>query len=669
MTNLTMYSSNYQCIHDHLQYLNLVLAKLLLTKEDTSSKGLYISKEEVWEVMDSIEQFCECDNDQLISSIYEASKIVASRAELSLKCDKNFAFLKLQTLFGLNQDEILVILLLVAEYVNPKYKKIYAYLNNDVTQKSPTIDIVLDLIANNHEERFKKRNYFHRSSPLLMHGLINMNEDKLSLNERFKDWLLEINCVDREIEDIVEICSLPNTKIYELPIRDLRTKSSQISWLTGIDTSEKIRWVYNLHEREVLVCKFDEILAGDCIKILELVFREALLRGSCILFTNGDFILDHKHRGRVVRFLHKKLQTKKFFVYICGQHDAESDLKAQIFHITLPKYKERLQIWRLCSQGQIAENKLERLAKKYALSFEQIKHCCLSWIDNPRPLDEICNEFLIPQRSQYFQLITPQFKWKDIVLVKEKKQEIKEISYCMENRHFVLDEWNFKSKLGGKRGINIVFSGGPGTGKTMTANILANTNKMNLYRVDTASIVDKYIGETEKKLKTIFEQVADTNSILFFDEADSLFGKRGEVQRAQDRYANVTVSYLLQKIEDHSGIIILATNLIENLDKAFVRRMNFIVQFPHPSKKQRMGIWKKAFPPQVPLENIDYGFLAEKINLSGGYLKNIAWLACFYAAEENRSVGMSHIIRSVRREYQKIGKAFLDSDFAPYALS
>lgn len=153
---------------------------------------------------------------------------------------------------------------------------------------------------------------------------------------------------------------------------------------------------------------------------------------------------------------------------------------------------------------------------------------------------------------------------------------------------------------------------------------------------------------------------------MFFDEADSLFGKRGEIQRAQDRYANVTVSYLLQKIEEHSGVIILATNLVENLDKAFVRRMNFVVQFPHPSTKQRVGIWKKIFPEEVPKKNIDYDFLADKVNLSGGYIKNIAWLACFYAAKQDKILEMPHIIQSIRREYQKIGKTFLDSDFAPY---
>lgn len=667
MPNLTTYESNYQCVRDHLQYINLVLAKLLLTKEE-SSKGLYISQEEVWQVMDNIEKLVECENTQLISSIDEAQCIIRSRVQVSLQKGRNFPFLKLYSLLELDEDEIFIVSLLFASHINPKYKTIFAYLNNDLTQKFPTIDLLLDAISQSNEERFQKQHYFRRTASLLSFDVIQVKDDCVSLTERCKDWLYGVDCVEKEIEDFVEIHNwrrdLQNARTMQMP-----ADKTQITWLSGIDTTEKIRWIYRQHpqDRELVIGDLEEILSHkDFHRILDLVFREALLREVCLFLRNGNALYESSQSSMLQRFLQKKLQKGQYQVYVCGEKRGNSDLSAQSHHISMPSFHERLQIWKLFLRDEISQNKINKLAQKYSLSFLQVEKIYKEWCRTGKSLEVICKEFLTPKKSHYIQFIDPHYKWRDIVLPKEKKQELKEISKCIEHKDFVLDEWNFQSKVAGKRGMNIVFSGGPGTGKTMTADIIAGSNNMNLYKVDTASIVDKYIGETEKKLRMVFEQVSDTNSILFFDEADSLFGKRGEVERAQDRYANVTVSYLLQKIEDHDGIVILATNLIENLDKAFVRRMNFVIQFPHPTLKQRMGIWKKIFPKEVPVDSIDVEFLAKKVDLSGGYIKNIAWLACFYAAEDGKVLRMPHIVRSIRREYQKLGKAFLDSDFAPY---
>ncbi|BBM87998.1 ATP-binding protein [Candidatus Uabimicrobium amorphum] len=665
MSNLTMYESNYQCVRDHLQYINLVLAKLLLTREE-SSKGLYISQEEVWNVMDNIEKVVECENTQLISSIDEAYSIIQSRIQASLRKGCNFPFLKLYSLFELDEDEIFIVSLLLAGHTNPKYKTVFAYLNNDLNQKFATVELLLDAVSHNHEERFRKQCYFRRSAPLLSHRVIQIQDECVSLTDRFKDWLCEVDCVEKDIENIVEIHKRGDD-LHNARAMQIFADKTAMTWLTGIDTNEKIRWIHCQHPQieEIVVGDLDAILSHkDLYDVLDLAFREALLRESCLFFRNGSTLHEHPQSSMILRFIEKKLRTGKCQLYVCGENRGSFGMQSH--HVAMPPLEERKQIWMLFAKNEISQNKINKLAEKYSLSFSQIENIYKEWCRSGKSLEVICKEFLAPKKSHYIQFIDPHYKWKDIVLPKDKKQELKEISKCIEHKDFVLDEWNFQSKVAGKRGINIVFSGGPGTGKTMTADIIAGSNNMNLYKVDTASIVDKYIGETEKKLRTVFEQVSDTNSILFFDEADSLFGKRGEVERAQDRYANVTVSYLLQKIEDHNGIVILATNLIENLDKAFVRRMNFVIQFPHPTIKQRVGIWKKIFPREVPVDNIDLEFLAKKVDLSGGYIKNIAWLACFYAAEDDKVLRMSHIIRSVRREYQKIGKAFLDSDFAPY---
>ncbi|WP_372371407.1 ATP-binding protein [Candidatus Uabimicrobium sp. HlEnr_7] len=658
MPNLVVYESNYQCIRDHLQHLNLVLAKMLLVREK-NSKELYISQEEVWEVMDHIEEFVQCDNEQLISSIEEAKKIISTRRQMSIEKHQDFPFLKLHSLFELNEDEIFIVSMLLSCFINPKYKTIYAYLNNDITQKIPTVDLVLDTISRSSEERFTKQRYFHSSSPLIRNQILHVDNNNLSLDSRFKDWLFCIDCIDMRVKKFIEIYQPKYLNISPQELINIPT--NQITWLTGICLQEKVRWIHHLTQREVIVCYLDEILLqNDFYSTLDLVFREVRLRKACVFFGNGSAVSNHALRDMLMRYFRNQLVP----MYFCGENLCGPEY--EVYHVSIPKYKERLQIWNLFVKNSLKDTEVDSLAKKYSLSFSQIKMCFDKWKTKNKTLAEICKEFVAPKKSNLIEYVAPHYKWKDAVFSKSKKQELKEISYCIEHKDFVLNNWNFQSKLAGKQGINVVFSGGPGTGKTMTANILAGSNKMSLYKIDTASIVDKYIGETEKKLKVVFEQVENTNSILFFDEADSLFGKRGEVQRAQDRYANVTVSYLLQKIEEHSGVIILATNLVENLDKAFVRRMNFVVQFPHPNTKQRVGIWKKIFPEEVPKKNIDYAFLADKVNLSGGYIKNIAWLACFYAAKQDKVLQMSHIIQSIRREYQKIGKAFLDSDFAPY---
>jgi len=220
------------------------------------------------------------------------------------------------------------------------------------------------------------------------------------------------------------------------------------------------------------------------------------------------------------------------------------------------------------------------------------------------------------------------------------------------------------------KGLNVIFAGPSGTGKTMSAGIIAGELRMDLYKIDLSTVVSKYIGETEKNLERIFTEAGESNAILFFDEADSLFGKRSEVKDAHDRYANIETGYLLQKMEEYDGIVVLATNLRKNLDEAFIRRMHFIIEFPFPEEEDRYEIWRRVFPKAVPLgEDVDLRFMARQFKMSGGNIKNIALAAAFLAAgdeQENPTIGMNQLIRATRREYQKLGKLCTESDFGPY---
>jgi SpoVK/Ycf46/Vps4 family AAA+-type ATPase len=198
----------------------------------------------------------------------------------------------------------------------------------------------------------------------------------------------------------------------------------------------------------------------------------------------------------------------------------------------------------------------------------------------------------------------------------------------------------------------------------MAASIIAAELGLDLYKIDLSCVVSKYIGETEKNLNRIFAEAQDSNAILFFDEADALFGKRSEVKDAHDRYANIETAYLLQRIEDYSGVVILATNMKQNMDEAFVRRMRFIIHFPFPNETERERIWEKSFPDDAPLDaDVDFRWLSRKLKIAGGHIKNISLRAAFLASERRGVIGMDCLVEAARREGKKMGKAVVLGDF------
>lgn len=263
--------------------------------------------------------------------------------------------------------------------------------------------------------------------------------------------------------------------------------------------------------------------------------------------------------------------------------------------------------------------------------------------------------------------INPVYKWDDLVLPPEQKQELKEICNQVRHHQLVWEQWGFGRKYSTGLGLNVLFSGPPGTGKTMAAEVLANQLQLDLYKIDLSQIVSKYIGETEKNLQRIFAEAETSNAILFFDEADALFGKRSEVKDAHDRYANIETAFLLQKMEEYDGLSILATNLKNNLDEAFTRRLRFIVDFPFPEELHREEIWRRQLPESAPRgSDLDFSFLARNFRISGGQIKNIILSAAFLAAEKSVKIGMEQVILATKRELQKAGKLCLKEDFGEY---
>src|SRR5262249_631449 len=248
--------------------------------------------------------------------------------------------------------------------------------------------------------------------------------------------------------------------------------------------------------------------------------------------------------------------------------------------------------------------------------------------------------------------IDPRATWNDLVLPDDVTAQLHELCDRFNYRDKVLNEWGFARKLSYGLGITALFSGGSGTGKTMASEVIANALGLDLYRIDLAQVVSKYIGETEKNLDKVFMAAANANAILFFDEADALFGKRSDVKDSHDRYANLEISYLLQKFEQYDGVAILATNLSENLDQAFTRRLAFSIHFSFPDEAARLQIWQRAWPRGVTISpSVDRNLLARELKMSGGNIKNIALGAAFNAAGNGGVVDMAHISEAARREY------------------
>ena len=232
---------------------------------------------------------------------------------------------------------------------------------------------------------------------------------------------------------------------------------------------------------------------------------------------------------------------------------------------------------------------------------------------------------------------------------------LRDMASQVRQRTKVYETWGFAARVSRGLGITALFVGPSGTGKTMAAEVLAIELNLDLYAIDLSSVVSKYIGETEKNLKKVFDAAEEGGAVLLFDEADALFGKRTEVKDSHDRYANVEVSYLLQRMEEYRGLAILTTNMKEALDTAFLRRIRFIVEFPFPDAVHRAEIWSKTFPQQTPTHDLDIEKLAQ-LNIPGGVIRNVAMNAAFLAADEDQPVGMPHILRAARSEYGKLQK-------------
>ncbi|MEA2589581.1 MAG: hypothetical protein QOH66_2508 [Actinomycetota bacterium] len=308
------------------------------------------------------------------------------------------------------------------------------------------------------------------------------------------------------------------------------------------------------------------------------------------------------------------------------------------------------------------------LAGQFNLNLGDIQESASLALAEPAPTEPLpdrlwarCRDLTKPRLDVLAQRLDPKATWEDLVLAQEQVGLLRNIAGQVRNRHQVYEDWGFARTMNRGFGISALFAGESGTGKTMAAEVIANDLRLNLYRIDLSGVVSKYIGETEKNLRKLFDAAEQGGAILLFDEADALFGKRSEVKDAHDRYANIEVNYLLQRMEAFTGLAVLATNLKSALDPAFLRRLRFVVNFQFPGVDERKRIWQRALPPQTPTDALDFDRLA-KLTLTGGTIHNIALNAAFMAARNGQLVGMSTLLNAARMELRKLDKPFNEAE-------
>ncbi|MFP2895384.1 ATP-binding protein, partial [Corallococcus sp. 4LFB] len=283
----------------------------------------------------------------------------------------------------------------------------------------------------------------------------------------------------------------------------------------------------------------------------------------------------------------------------------------------------------------------------------------------PADVDAACRQHLRPRLGPLVRRVATPWNWEDLVLPASRLEQLRELRDQARFRLRVLEGWGFARTLGGSQGMVLLFAGPPGTGKTLTAGVLAADLGLELYRIDLSSVVSKYIGETEKHLAHLFDEAERGQAVLLFDEADALFARRTEARDAHDRYANLETGYLLQRLEAFTGLAILTTNLLSNLDPAFVRRLRAIVEFPLPGERERRLLWQRIWPQGTPLApELDWDFMAQRFELSGASIRDIALAAAFLAAAQGHPVRMAHLLHATRRECQKLGRVLDEARFS-----
>jgi len=602
--------------------------------------------------------------------------------------------------FDLDPFDLDVVLVALAPELDLRYERLYAYLQDDVTRRRPGVDLMLNLLCATPDERVARRRHFAADAPLVAAGVLALDADPaqpqapllahaVRLDEAVVRLLLGQEGLDTRLagwcELVVPAADTPLDPELERTIAPLLGGPVCLVF-HGPPGGGKRRAAEALAARAgapLLACDLTRALEpeDDFERRLGLAARDARLQEAVLYLTGLDAV---RERPGAYRVLLRTLARPGTTAIVAGaapwapaREDGQAPPAVVPVAFPVPPAAARHAAWKDALGRSVAADALEGLAERFRLTAGQIADAAAAARaaarrragDGTAPLPE---ELYAAARAQAGQglaalarKVDGHYRWGDIVLPSDRLEQLQEICDQVRHRSRVYDDWGFERKLSLGKGLNILFSGPSGTGKTMAAEIMAGELALDLYAIDLSTVVSKYIGETEKNLSRIFAEAATANAIIFFDEADALFGKRSEVRDAHDRYANIEIAYLLQKMEEYEGVVVLATNVRKNMDDAFVRRLHATIDFPLPGEADRRRIWEGIWPEETPrTDDVDLALLARRYELAGGNIRNIALGAAFLAAADGGAVGMRHLLHATRREYQKMGKVMGRDSFA-----
>jgi SpoVK/Ycf46/Vps4 family AAA+-type ATPase len=694
-------------------------------------KGLVLSEEQINGILS--ESAASWNNENLLNSedpnfltlhnaLRELELKICERRAASLQQNISLSLPSLSHIFGLTRLEEQCLIICLAPELDTNYEKLYAYLQDDITRKKPGVGLVLDLLYPTFQQKMEARAVFDPRAPLRKYRLLHTTDDSpdglssfpsrhLRLDDRIVNFILGFRHMDARLVPFAQLI-YPQVRLERVTVPEevqTQVRNFVCSHFAGKQpVGPKVVFYFHgpygagkqslaevaCHDLGIplIIADLSKMLDGPLpfAEAAELLGREATLQPAALCLESFDclFSEDEKNLSHL-KFLLETIQTLSPLTFICSHREWKPQglLKEHIFidvGFSIPDDKARKHIWESHLNGHYhiaSDVDLGEIASKFRFTTGQIQDAIVMaknmtrWRSSGdgqlimKDLYAACRAQSNQKLSTLARKIEPKYSWDDLVLPSDQLSQLRETCNQARYRHIVYGEWGFDRKLSYGKGLNALFSGPSGTGKTMAAEVIANELNLDLYKIDLSQVVSKYIGETEKNLDKIFTEAQTSNAILFFDEADALFGKRSEVKDAHDRYANVEIGYLLQKMEEYDGIAILATNFRQNIDEAFTRRICFIIEFPFPEEEYRLRIWQGIWPKETPLaEEVDLYAMARQFKLTGGNIRNIALAAAFIAAEDGQVVRMKHLLQSTKREFQKMGRLVSEGEFLEQVL-
>jgi hypothetical protein len=655
---------------------------------DDPFRGLYLSDEQVDRLLSGAA--APAPPDESTATYLAQLENEADQAEAA------GAVLRLRSLardFGLAPLDVELLLVAVAPDLDSRFERLYGYLHDDVTRRRASIGLALELTglppaAGGARQRLTP------SGPLVASGLVVVEEPdrpfltrSLSVPDRVTAHLLGDDSDDHDLLHLLAPATADAAPDPAGLARALQAGARLVFLREKPGSSGRNLAVAGLEAADRPVVTLDLGRLGpneDPLTVARIAMRDARLRGAGLVAGPIEALAD-RGIGAVRAFADPAAAAPGADVELAapviliGRRSWEPSWSHDVpvlLDVEPPTSVDRAELWRTTLNGSAAGLDPAEVTQHFRLTPEQVTRAArAARLQAVAAGDALGIEHLRSgARAQnaaglenLAKRIVPRVGWEDLVLPEPTLLGLQELASRARNRERVIDEWGMRPGGGRGRGITGLFAGDSGTGKTMSAEVIAGVLGLDLYSINLATVVDKYVGETEKNLERIFSEADGINGVLLFDEADAIFGKRSEVRDAHDRYANIETAYLLQRMESFDGLALLSTNLRANLDDAFARRLDAVIDFPLPDPEFREVLWERCLGPDVPRgDDLDLSFAARRFELSGGNIRSIAVTAAYFAAETGQPVGMLELMRATQREYRKLGRLCVESEFGPW---